>query len=303
MNYKIKMVSGIAVVILLFTGCTEEKKDQTAELMALALLGSNLESSNGSTLSGYAMKGPIKNAVISVYRLSEEGEKVELYEETTTDSSGAFRFQNPYGGERLELEVSSGEYIDEATGETVRLRTQDRLRLWLSSTEATDGDVTISPLTTMAVERARYRLNAGESDMDGAIVRSREEIASMFGISDVDPGKIGLDDLTDPEAGAQRNRAQTRYGLVIAGLSQVMSDSDVDPADMFDLLECYAEDVQDGEIDGATDSVSISCDGSITAQLAHTNMYQAMNHFMNSERNKHQNTLAGMDIPSPSSKP
>lgn len=276
-------------------GCKSPSEDKTPLLAAMAVMA------NGG-LAGTVVKGPVRNATVAVYALGADGTTVGPMEQTTTDSTGHFRFRNRFRGERLELEVQSGEYTDEATGTLIQLQTQDRLRLQLASTEG-DGELTVSPLTTMAAERTRTRLRAGESDADGIVVRSRLDVAAMFGLSGTDPGTTAVDDLTDAGARPAATRAQTRYGLVLAGMSQLFLDGSQVPQDVPKLVTCYAADASDGIIDGNSGGSAISCPAAIGSVEAHGNLVQAMNTFMNNVRNQHRATLSGMAIPATSTAP
>lgn len=292
MKSKVKatLLAGVlAIVGIGGIGCTRSAEDNTSLLAAMALM------TNGG-LSGTVVKGPVRNATVAVYALAADGTTVGPLEQATTDATGHFRFRNRFRGERLELEVHSGEYADEATGTLVQLQSQDRLRLQLASTEG-DSALTVSPLTTMAAERTRTRLRAGETDADGIITRSRLEIATMFGMSGTDPGLTTVDDLTDSTARPTATRAQTRYGLVLAGMSQLFLDADSAPEDVPKLVACYAADAADGTIDGKNGDAAISCSAAISSVEAHGNMVQAMSTFMNNVRNQHRLTLSGMAIP------
>ncbi len=290
---RFKLAGALAALFLvtLPLSCQNDSQSSSAELLTLLAL-------SNFGLSGTATKGPVSGGTVLLYTLNGDGTLSGPLEETTTDTQGRFRFRNRYQNERLEIQVSGGTYVDEATGDTIQLRDQTRLRLQIATHENLD-DVSLSPLTTMAALRTRVRLESGIADADGAIVQARQEVSTMFGISDIDPGTTSCDDLTNPDAAVARNRLQTRYGLILAGLSQVAQDNGVSPDDVPALVYCYGEDLQDGDIDGSNGAGSIVCSAGIDSLSAHTALEQAMNNFMVNQRNRHQSELQGMSIPTP----
>lgn len=293
---EISMKITIVAIGFFAASCAPNAEQQSdAETLLTGLLP-------GQGLGGTVFKGPLRATTVTAYALTAEGNRAGILDETTTDSAGRFRFRLRHSYRRMEIEAKGGEYTDEATGVTIRLNSQTRLSLQLAATEDA-GDVIISPLTTMAVERTRTRLRTGAEDADGAIIRSRLEIAVMFGLGDIDPGLISADDLTDILARAERTRLQTRYGLVLCGLSQLLLDEGVDPDHLPELIDCYARDAGDGVIDGADPDGPLTCAAPLDSVLAHSRMEQAMSNFMYNIRNQHRERLLGMDIPAPVSSP
>lgn len=293
---QLTMITTITAIIFLATGCAPAAEQQIDNRTLLS--GLLLE----QDLTGTVVKGPLRAATVTVYALGEEGNRSSMKEETVTDSAGRFRFRNRYRHQRIEIVAKGGEYTDEATGEIIRLNQQTELCLQLAATDDA-GDVTVSPLTTMAAERTRTRLRLAAEDADGAIIRSRLEIAAMFGLVDFDPGPISVDDLTDIGARAERTRLQTRYGLVLSGLSQLLLDEGVDPDQLPALIDCYARDASDGSIDGADTEGPLGCSAPLGSVQAHAGMEQAMNNFMNNIRNQHREKLQGMSVPVPVTSP
>ena len=117
------------------------------------------------------------------------------------------------------VECSGGSYEDEATGDIL---TPDVLRSYINVTTS-EFSVTVSPLTEVAARVVQYYDLSPE---DYAAVL--ENVAYSFGLQGVDLATVVPLDLNVDEADGTDSG---NYGLVLAALSQMQLDYEVDNAD------------------------------------------------------------------------
>ena len=145
----------------------------------------------------------------------------------------------------------------------------------------------------MACERTRFRTQEGAS-VSAAIIESQQMVATMFGLSGIDIAKTGIDDWTDPNSPVSSNRNESAYGLVLAAMTQTLASNSISSSNMLQLVNCYAEDLKDGDIDNNDGTSTVTCSAGITSQNAYLYMNQAMDQFMLNTRNQHQGTSMTM---------
>ena len=186
----------------------------------------------GTTVSGVASKGPIKSAIVKVYKI-EKGEKGDLLGNATTDNTGHYSIDiGSYTGPVL-VEVTGGSYKDEATGKDIDLTFS--LRAAIGDARG-DVKVAVTPLTELAVRKAEpggltsYKIDA-----------SNKLISQLLG---EDITKTLPVDVTDKDACDNATDGQQEYGLLLAALSQMSKDTLKDIKDIINDIEDDLKDIK-----------------------------------------------------------
>ena len=236
------MFTFILVTIMIFTGCGDDSSQTSSE----------------STISGVATKGPIDNGSVAAYSIDSSGQKVTPALATgITDEDGYYSLPIDYSGPVL-VEVTSGTYEDEATGDIVAIETT--LRAAMASVSGYVS-IAVTPLTEVAVRTAEA---GGELSAD-KIEDANELLSQMLG-SDGDILSTMPADPRSAAAFANATAEEQNYSLLLSSISQMASDGVQDVADILDTVE---EDLQDLKLD----------------QVG-TQLTTALNDFLNNQNNK-----------------
>ena len=240
-------------------------------------------SDDNSSVNGRAVKGPIVGGTVSVYAINTDGSRGDLLESTSTDDSGNFTLANSYS-QPIEAVVSGGTFVDEATGQTVAMGSNELISL-LPDGVADGEEMAVTLLTHIAAADARARIANGEEPLS-AMRTANEEVATTFGLHGIDIGKTPPSDLTNPDECATAGNA-TSYAGAIASLSWYGMENGAHPLELLALAECIGIDHADGRVDGDV------CSGtSLNPLLAVNDREDNANDFLNSAQNQ---SCAGAD--------
>ena len=240
------MFTFILVTIMIFTGCGDDSSQTSSE--------STLE----STISGVATKGPIVDGSVAAYSIDSSGQKVTPALATGfTDGDGNYSLPIDYSGPVL-VEVTSGTYEDEATGESVEIETT--LRAAMASVSG-DVSIAVTPLTEIAVRTAE----AGGGLSADKIEDANELLSQMLGSNGDILSTMPADPRSDT-AFANATAEEQNYSLLLSSISQMAADGGQDVADILDTIE---DDLQDLKLDQAG-----------------TQLTTALNNFLNNPKNK-----------------
>jgi hypothetical protein len=171
------------------------------------------------TLGGTAVKGPLNKAKVSVYKLGADGARGEKLAEGLSGAGGVYqvKYKDYTGLVLLEVEATDDtEMADEATGLTVKpvgLVLKAALQPTFVGT-ARDTKVHVNPLTTNAVEDAVRK---------GGLTAARIEQANK----DLRES-VGFDPLGEAPEFDESNKPKNRAGVVMAAISQLARDGDVE---------------------------------------------------------------------------
>lgn len=206
-------------------------------------------------VSGQAVKGAIAGGTVTAYAIAA-GVPGNVLATAITDADGNYSLTiEGYSGPVL-LEITGGSFIDEATGAAIDLpgSSGSGLRAAVGNvTAAGDLQVQITPLTTFAAARAAQMTDGlTASNIDAA----NQQLSAYFGgidllaMSPIDPTVAG--------ASAGASQAAVDYGLILGGLSQLADLLGVDP---LTLVTALAEDIGDGDFDGAYGGAAVIAGG------------------------------------------
>ena len=239
-------------------------------------------SDDNSSVNGRAVKGPIVGGTVSVYAINTDGSRGELLETTSTDDSGNFSI-DAYT-QPIEVAVSGGTFVDEATGQTVEMGSAEIIALLPDG--VSDGEeVAVTLLTHIAAADARARIANGEEPLS-AMRTANEEVATTFGLQGIDITKTAPSDLTNPDECATAGNA-TSYAGAMASLSWYGMENGAHPLELLALAECIGIDHADGRVDGD------ACNGTtLNPSIAVNDREDNANDFLNSGQNQ---SCAGAD--------
>ncbi|MDT8383389.1 MAG: hypothetical protein RRB22_03145 [Gammaproteobacteria bacterium] len=229
-------LAGLACIGL--AGCSSDDTAHDHATHALTLTGSAFAAAvNGAHCM---VKDPANGAIL-------EGP-------VTTDAAGDYRItvHEAYLQGELLLECSGGSYVDEATGSSVADAGILSAHIAADSLDE-DDQVHATPASTLL---ATLINRFGHS-----LAEAQALFTSAFGFSP--DHAIAPADATHEAPDA--TDAQRLAGLRAAAFSQLGNDLGLDPARQFDMLSALAEDLADGQLDGAGSAGGITLAGTATA--------------------------------------
>lgn len=229
-------LAGLASIGLAGCGSDDSAHDHAAH--ALTLTGSAFAAAvNGAHCM---VKDPTNGAIL-------EGP-------VTTDAAGAYRItvHEAYLQGEVLLECSGGSYVDEATGSTVSDAGILTAHIAADSLDEHD-QVHATPASTLVA--------ALVNRFGHSLAEAQTLFTQAFGFSP--DHAIAPADAT--HAMADATDAQRLAGLRAAAFSQLGNDLGLAPARQFDMLGALADDLADGQLDGAGSAGVITIAGTTTA--------------------------------------
>lgn len=195
---RIRLLAASAIVALSLAGCG----------------GGGTESSSPITgtetvISGMATKGPITGTV-NIYALGADGAKGSLLKSAPISNGSYSASVGTYEGPVLV--EATGNYTDEATGQTLSVGSDAPLRAAVSNASGTVA-VPVTPLTDLAVREA------GELTASG-IDNGNRLISDIFGFDIIKTQPVA----PSPASLAAATQSQKDYTLALATLSQLSKD-------------------------------------------------------------------------------
>ena len=265
--------------------------------------GGGVPSTTGSTISGNAIDGPINGGTVAAYAISG-GAKGAMLASATTDASGHFALSlGSYGGGVM-LQVSGGNYLDDATGAVTSMTSGTVMTAVLGSIGAggTLSGIEVTPVTSMA---QAYALGMAGGMTDANIAAANAALGSYFGISANGAGDIVRTVPINPLVGGSGSGATQgaiNYGMVMAAMSQYAHAQGItNPSAM---ITAYMSDAADGIMNGRAAGAQLTMDGMtmgmgsgtapMPAGAGTTGLASAMASFLSSPQNQSGVTAAQM---------
>jgi len=232
---------------------------------------------------GVAQAGRIMFGVVRVYGLVL-GKRGPLLAETVTDAQGKYRFRmSPYKG-AIEIVVTGGPsttYLDEASGETITMRSGDSLTT-VVPTGAIPGIYPVTPITHIAAEVAKTTIaDNGDADpqaISRSIALAKEKVATMF---DTTPDVIDAIP-SNPGSKVDATSREGKAAQKLASLSQLIKNSGKQ-SEPFKALESLVEDGKDGQMDGKAFESPLSEAAKAITQNFSSSLIKAETDFLQSE--------------------
>ena len=256
------------LILLFFLGCARSTSDNLFDLLLLQIRASK------TTLSGLAIKGAYKSALVEVYPLTQEGDCdiKNLLDKNYTDSYGRYSLTYQRTGTLVCVKVKpdprgKSRLYDEKTRSDLVVPSDSRLVLDMVLPETSfvgrRNPVATSPISHIIASRFA-NLAKGNSDpkqLTRFYQRASKEMVIRFGLNKkvklsknlsgdevptLDELPINWNDPQDPYA--------INYLAVLAGFSQLAysqkQSSTVSANDIYSVIEVFAKDASDGVFDG-----------------------------------------------------
>lgn len=217
--------------------------------------GGDPEQSLNGLITGSAIKGPVKNADISAFSINMDGMKGDLIGSAHTDSEGSFSIMvGDHSGPVL-LEMSGGQYTDEATGNMMKVSQGDIMTSAVPSLTSgeTMDEVHITPLTSMAQAMAQYMPGGMTKDN---ITSAHDAVGVYFDVSDilhVHPMNPLMND-----AVSESDQDMIHYGIALGAISMYAQNMSIDTCA---VVTSFMDDVSDGQMDGMMGGSNIMMSG------------------------------------------
>jgi hypothetical protein len=218
--------------------------------------GGGTSSSTTGTLSGTAAKGPVSGGTVTAFGINANGTRGAQIGSAKSDAQGNFSMQvGSYSGAVM-LQLSGGQYTDEATDQIMSMDQNTVMTAVIPDMSAgeTIGNIEITPLTSMAQARAQ--------DMAGGmtqanIASANSAMGQFFDISDI-LTTHPMDPLVQ-DSGAGANQAQRNYGMTLAAMSQEAYQLAMPNSS--GIVTAMMNDASDGKMDGMMGGNNISMGG------------------------------------------
>ena len=253
-----KSLLSLAVISVLATGCGSSNSDPVEETL--------------SKVKGSAVKGIVKNGLITAYALDSSGEPVgEPVGTAETDDVGKYELtlNDSYDGTSpllIELKASQGDEVADTDktlmvcdatdgcgttnfGDDISLHGTDFVLKTVSpavASAATPVTAAITPFTSMAAANV---LESGEAVTDASVLAATSKISQIVGVNIASTEPVNIDgDLASGDADQQQ------YTIMLAALAKQAfkesgnNDGVVDIADAIANLATFNTDAEDDAI-------------------------------------------------------
>jgi len=206
------------------------------------------------SISGTATKGPVSNATMTAYAISN-GQIGAQIATATSDANGNFTMTTGGYAGPVMLQMSGGTYIDEAKGTNMSMATGDVMTA-VMPTVAAGANVTgiqVTPVTSMAQTRAQA-MAGGMTDAN--ITAANTAMGNYFMVSDI----LHVQPMNPLVAGSGVAVGITQdmknYGLTIAAMSQSATTLNMTVSSAF--VTAMMSDASDGIMNGKMGNTSVT---------------------------------------------
>lgn len=247
-------------------------------------------------VSGLVVKGPVQNGAVTAYKLDDQMVRGASLGSATTDESGAFTIPLPSYNGALMVVASTGSYVEEAIGLSVKLDGHELAAVVPAyKAGATLADLRVTPISTLSAAAAAFHVQKKGTDLATANAEASIHLNSHFG--DVDWRVVTPADLTVP--GVSNLSPEAKAGLVLSALSfqarTISTDNGVTPGltvNAATLTAALASDLGDGTFDGIGPAGTLTqSKTALDGNTARRGLSQAVSAFIQSDRNASALTL------------
>ena len=234
--------------------CKDKLKKALRPLLTLALAGSlaacgsssDSVGSSASTITAYVAKGPVNNAVCTLYRATDDA----VVAGPATSTGGDVDFGDTTESGLMYVSCSGGTYTDEATG---KFATAGALRAVKNVQGSTEFVVTPATEAAVRIAEAGAGIAVGGEAANG-------RVADYLGLDGIDivsvrPTNLNTTKAIDDDPG--------RYGTLLSAISLAAADDDGDGVINHETPSASAMDILIGSIANAvndTDADTVRID-------------------------------------------
>ncbi|MDX1959808.1 MAG: DUF1554 domain-containing protein [Leptospiraceae bacterium] len=283
------------LIILIFILSCKRDSNPTDARDNLLLLGAR---ANKSTVTGTAIKGIIKNAIVSVYPIKSDGscDTSKLLASAFTDSSGNYSISYTKNGSTTCLRVTgnpngTSRIFDEKLSQDLVFLSSSPFNLTTYVQESKvptfgRGVGYLSPFSRIVTKRVNFLAKqTSGSDISQLVRRANKEVVIRFGLNqgltltnsrDVnDKDYPELDDLTI-ELSKPNSPLTSKFISVLVGFSQLANKNkkgtSLSIEDLESIIEAFAVDFEDGKFDGMSGSGSTITIGNTNTPLGNNSL-------------------------------
>jgi hypothetical protein len=223
------LISLIASSCINSSSKTEDSKQISKNLESLEI-----------PVQGNVMMGPVKNADVKAYRVNPKtgaADKEQLISQTKTNNEGNYTLNLPQN-EMVVIEASGGNYIEESSGNLVKVGANQTLRTIVPSVDKNEKmEIAINGLTDMAFQHFENKVKKGlnSNEFKNEVIKSNNTVAKVFDIKNI------VETIpSNPEKGEIPKDEKGKYALIMASLSHAAELSGVDSHAM---VRAYAKEI------------------------------------------------------------
>lgn len=221
--------------------------------------GSLPPSRPSGTIQGSAALGLVGNANVTIYDYSG-GSKGKILGTGTTDGSGQYSISIVSPDVPILVEVTNGNYTEEATGQNVLMGTSI-LRAVSQYTSGQSYLIQVTIYTNLAAGYAKY-LMANGSSVSSAIATANKKFSDMAGLDIIKTKPIMINDNANASTSLS---AGLKYGFLLASVSDEMNNITNNSANTtksvftsVDFADISYQDIQDSVLDGKNNGSQLS---------------------------------------------
>ena len=167
-----------------------------------------------NTISGNVVDSQVINGTINIYEYSQ-GKTGKLLDTTTTDDKGYYEMDLDLSSQPILLELTGGNYVEEASGKTINLGEGQKLLAVFNYKSGQPLSVMVTPYTTLEAGLIEYKVANGESAED-AINQTSDTFSSILGF---DPLSTYPRNITDQANASTSITNEYVYGFDLAAIS------------------------------------------------------------------------------------
>lgn len=214
-------------------------------------------------IGGAAVKGIIKNGVVTAYELDASGSKKQQVGTATTNASGAYELtlSSSYTGGALLIELSKGsgsKMVCDAlagcngTAYGAEMDLPDGFNMTAIAPPASAGSTVktqVTPFSHMAAKAAVKEMSDGKAPAE-AVMSAVTQINSIVGVDILTTQPV---DITNSDAVRDSTPEQQQYALFNAAFADVIAGGN-----MQTVLDNYAAEFEDGDFDAGNANVNLN---------------------------------------------
>ena len=207
--------------------------------------GTSSTPSGGGVVSGTAIKAPVSGATVIAYAINANGTRGSQIGSAQTDGQGDFSIPMGNHSGPVMLQMTGGNYLDEATGSRMNMGSNDALTCVIPqmSGGAVINGIQITPLTSMAQSLA---LNMPSGMHPSNMTQANHSVGGYFGVNDILTTRPM--DPTAPGSGANAAADMRNYGMILAAMSQYAKGLGMPQSS--GMVTAMMNDASDGRMDG-----------------------------------------------------
>ncbi len=202
-------------------------------------------SSTTGTIEGTATKGPVSGATVTAWAINADGTKGSQIGSAQTDAKWNFSLSVGSHSGPVMLQMSGGNYMDEATGSPMSMDPNDVMTgvIFHIPAGSTVSGIQITPLTSMAQMMAR---NMPGGMTDANINQANRAMGQYFNVNDI--LTTHPMDSTVNGSGVSATQDMRNYGMTIAAMSQYARNIGMPHSS--GMVTAMMNDASDGRMDG-----------------------------------------------------